>query len=62
MTSKGILILCIEDMEVVNLDINFYKDLYYVTLIENKIIVIDRKHKNIEITKKLFKKHFKIIK
>ena len=62
MTSKGILVECVEDMEIVNLDINFYKDVYYTALIENKIFIIDRQHKNIEITKKLFKKHFYIIK
>lgn len=60
MTGIGILVECIEDMEIVNLDINFYEDIYYTALINDKIIVIDRSHKNIELTKELFNKHFKI--
>lgn len=62
MTAIGLLVECKEDMEIINLDINFYKDIFYTALIEDKIFVIDRQHKNIELTKKLFKKHFNIIK
>lgn len=62
MTAIGLLVECKEDMEIINLDINFYKDIFYTALIEDKIFVIDRQHKNIELTKQLFKKHFNIIK
>lgn len=60
MTAIGTLVECVEDMEIVNKDINFYKDIYYTALIDKDIYVIDREHKNIKLPKKLFKKHFKI--
>lgn len=60
MTAIGTLVECIEDMEILNLDINFYKGIYYTALIDVKTFVIDRQHKNIQLNNKLFKKHFKI--
>ena len=59
MTGIGKLVECREDLEVVNLDINFYEDIYYTALIGDKIYVIDRNHKSIEVSKDIFKKHFK---
>ena len=61
MTSIGRLVECIEDIEIVNLDINFYKGILYTALIEHTIYVIDRNHNNIELDKNIFEKHFKII-
>lgn len=60
MTAIGTLVKCKEDMEIVNLNINFYKGTLYTALIQDKIVVIDRTHKNIELNNKLFNKHFKI--
>ena len=60
MTSIGQLVKCKEDIEITNLNINFYKGILYTALIEDDIYVIDREHKSIKITQKIFKKHFKL--
>lgn len=61
MTARGTLVECKEEMEIVNLDMHFIEGKYYLVLIEDKIFIVDRQHKNIELTEDLFKKHFKII-
>lgn len=64
MTSKGILVECIEDMEIEFEDKNtmlFNKGIYYLSLIEDEIYIVDRLHKSIKIENNLFKKHFKIV-
>lgn len=60
MTAIGKLVQCQEDMEITNLDINFKEGIYYTALLTDNIYIIDRKHKNIELTQELFTKHFKI--
>lgn len=60
MTGIGQLVKCKEDIEITNLDINFYKGILYTALIEKDIYVIDREHKNIKLSIKIFKKHFKL--
>ena len=60
MTGIGKLVKCKEDIEITNLDINFYKGVYYTALIEEEIYVIDRNHKSIKLTNNIFNKHFKL--
>ena len=60
MTGIGQLIKCKEDIEITNLDINFYKGVLYTALIGEDIYVIDREHKNIKLPTNIFKKHFKL--
>lgn len=68
MTGKGILVRCIEDMEIdttgesdFKSDITFIKDILYTALIGEEIYVIDRNHKNQKLTISFFEKHFKIL-
>lgn len=60
MTGVGELVECTEDIEITNLDVNFYKGIFYTALIGEDIYVIDREHKNIKLTNKIFNKHFKL--
>ena len=60
MTGIGQLVKCKEDIEITNLNIHFYKGIYYTALIEEEIYVIDRQHKNIKLPINIFKKHFKL--
>lgn len=60
MIGIGRLVKCKEDIEITNLNINFYKGVYYTALIEEEIYVIDREHKNIKLPIKIFKKHFNL--
>jgi hypothetical protein len=60
MTGIGKLVKCKEDIEITNLSISFYKGVYYTALIEDEIYLIDRNHKNIKLTKEIFKRHFKL--
>lgn len=60
MRGLGKLVECKKDIEITNLNINFYKGLYYTALIEDDIYVIDRNHKNIKLPINIFKKHFKL--
>ena len=59
MTSVGKLVKCKEDIEIINLNINFYKGVLYTALVEEDIYVIDREHKSIKLPIDIFKKHFK---
>lgn len=60
MTGVGRLVKCKEDIEITNLNVNFYKGTLYTALIEEEIYVIDREHKNIKLPKNIFNKHFKL--
>lgn len=67
-TGKGKLVQCIEDMIIVQQlskrkkqVLNFIKDVYYTALLEDKIILIDREHKNIILSKEVYRKHFKLV-
>ena len=60
MTGVGQLVKCKEDMEITNLNVNFYKGILYTALIGENIYVIDREHNNIKLTNNIFNKHFKL--
>jgi hypothetical protein len=60
MTGIGQLVKCKEDIEIINLNVNFYKGVFYTALMGQEIYVIDRLHKNIKIPNSIFKKHFKL--
>lgn len=59
MTAIGTLVECIEDMEIVNLKVDFYEGVLYTALFGEKIVVIDREHNPVELTEQIFQKHFK---
>lgn len=68
MTGTGRLVQCIEDMEITQYitkrkkqELKFVKEVFYTALLEDSLVVIDRTHKPITLTKELFIKHFKII-
>lgn len=67
MTSIGKLVECIEDLEIIQQqkdesirEFIFYEGVYYTALIEDRIVIIDREHKNIEIEQDFFNRFFKL--
>lgn len=60
MKGLGKLVECVEDIEIENLDINFYQGILYTALLEEEIYVIDRSHKSIKLENNIFKRHFKL--
>lgn len=54
------LIKCVEDIEITNLNAEFYKDFFYNALLNKNYYIIDRNHQPILIEKNIFEKHFKI--
>lgn len=57
----GILVKCIEDMEIINLNANFYKDIYYTLTEDNEkqLWVISREHIPVNVSNRdIFNRHF----
>lgn len=61
--AKGILLKCVEDIEIVNLDINFYENILYtgVESEDRDIHVITRDHKSFKLDRDIFNRHFKMV-
>ena len=58
--SKGILVQCVEEAEIVNLGEKFIQDKLYTAIPEKEIVwVITRNHTPFKFTKDQFNKHFK---
>jgi len=59
----GILVKCKEDMDIINMEVSFKKDIFYTMIEDNehKLWVISREHTPVNIMNKdIFNRHFEL--